>query len=134
MGRRDREAVGGLRIDPELREFVENGATNLAALSEKEQRDRKRVCLRVDLPGSWLKELLARAAAEEDVSLSHMAAFLIGWALVERERGNPELAAAMEENRGVYRSLNAGHRLDVEWVKGCLTDSAEGAEEGQGGV
>ena len=114
MGKRDETLFGGIQVDPGLAEaFGRSAARNRAAETEKEKRDRKRVYQRVDMP-QWLKERLFAAAEGEDVSASQWSAFLLAWAMTRWAAGDADLAAAVEENKTLTRSLNAGHALLLE--------------------
>lgn len=117
--------VGGLNLDPGVAaQLRDTAALNQVALTAKQRRDRRRITIRLDLPGRWLKEALSDAAAREDISLSHLAAFLLAWALTQLA-GDPHLRIAIDENRYVYRSLNAGHGLDPDGFQDLFTNPAE---------
>jgi len=111
--------IGGLQIDPGmLAELSRTAVANQAALTARQKRDRRRITLRIDLPGRWLKKRLAHAAAGLDVSQSHLASFLLAWALARLLDRDADLLRLIDENRYEYRSLNAGHGLDAD----CLAE------------
>jgi hypothetical protein len=81
----------------------------------------------------WLKSSLFAAAEGQDVSASQWSAFLLAWAMTRYQASDPDLLEAIDQNKTLYRSLNAGHALDLqaleELLRGGLTDSAEGLFE-----
>ena len=72
----------------------------------------ERVRLRLDVP-QWLREETIRVAGAEDTSISQLASFLLAYALVLYEHGDPDLLAQLQMARSLSRSLRWGHDLDV---------------------
>ena len=150
MARRRTGRAGGRAEFDEAVESIVAEAEGLdgASPSRNGSHARPRVSLRLDCP-AWLRDALKVAARAEDVSASHLGAFLVAWGLgllgppsdsplspnsTGDLRGGEAraLRAAMEENRHVYRSLNAGHGLSLEGLEGGVTDSAVGESGGSG--
>lgn len=132
--------IGGLQIDPGmLAELSRTAVVNQAALSTRQRREQARISLRIDLEDAWLRDRLAEDAAREDVSISHLARFLLTWAWSRYHDGDPDLQRLIEENRYVYRSLRSGHGLDTDCLRPALRgrlrdDIADSAEAPNGAL
>ena len=70
--RKDDGRVGGLAVDPAIRDWQRSAAENTAALTKKQRQDRKRTTAKYDVP-SWLKDAVAEVAQENETSASQMA-------------------------------------------------------------
>lgn len=119
--------VGGLQLDPAvLEELARDGVVNRAALTDRQRRGQARVSLRVDCP-AWLKTAVTADAATLDISVSHLARFLVAWALARYRDRDPDLLADVEQARYAMRSLNSQYGLDEGLFREALdpvTDSA----------
>ncbi len=73
---------GGLQLDPAVVAFQKKAATNTAALTQKQRRERKRVRVMYDLAPE-VKAAIASIAAEQGTSASQAAALLLTWAAAE---------------------------------------------------
>ena len=112
-----RERRGGLRVDPAVAEWQRTAAENVAALSRKQRRDRRRVRVRLDMPPG-LKERIEAAAQAEGTSVSQLGAFLLNWLMAhyedpESEIGG-ELRARVEGARAPSRSMKIEWNLEFE--------------------
>ncbi len=100
------ERKGGLRVDPAVAAFQKNAATNTAALTAKQRRDRKRVRVMYDLAPE-VKGAIERIADEQDTSASQAAALLLAWAAGRYFEGNgvaKELREAFHDGREPART------------------------------
>jgi hypothetical protein len=97
------QRVGGLRVDPGVTEFQEKAATNVAALSARQRRDRQRVRVKYDLSAT-LKQRIEQAATGEHTSASQMAAFLLWWAVGQYEDRESPNGQALAELLGQART------------------------------
>ena len=100
------ERRGGLRVDPAVEKFRQQAATNQAALSGKQRRDRKRVRVMYDLPAE-VKGAIEEIAEEQKTSASQAAALLLTWAAARYFQGNgvaEELQTAFYEGHEPARS------------------------------
>ena len=77
MGAKGNRA-GGLGIDPAVTAWQADAATNIAALTAKQRKDRERVRVKYDLTPQ-LKAAVEDGAKAEHTSASQLAAFLLTW-------------------------------------------------------
>jgi len=98
--------VGGLRgLDPAVTEWQKTAATNTAALTSKQRKDRGRVRVKYDLPEE-LKERIEAAAKAEGTSASQIAAFFLNYAMGEYEGGQGnELSSLLFDSKEPSRSM-----------------------------
>jgi hypothetical protein len=114
----DRKRHGGLKrttgIDPAVQKWREDAATNPAALSAKQRRERQRVRVNFDIPED-LKAALTHISDrdQEDTSLSQAAALLLGWAMKEYLEGNQEIHTAFREAKSPARTPKFAWNLDM---------------------
>lgn len=82
MNKRDRKRRGGIQIDPAVRAFQKQAATNHAALTRAQRQERKRVRLNLDVPAA-VKAALKKVSdfEHEDTSMAQAAAVLLVWGL-----------------------------------------------------
>lgn len=115
MPKNDQAArVGGLQLDPAvLDQLNRSAATNRAALTDQQRREQKRISLRIDCP-AWLKAEAERIAEQEQVNVSQTVSFILAWAFSLYRLGQPDLRAAMDENKFDFRSLKAMYGLDPD--------------------
>lgn len=107
-----RERVGGLRLDPAVAEWQRTAATNKAALTKKQRRDRERVRVRLDMsPG--LKKRLEKAAAEEGTSASQLGTFLLAWVMKHWEDEESEIGRELREM--VFEAKVPSRSMQIEW-------------------
>jgi len=110
------QRVGGLRVDPGVTEFQEKAATNVAALSARQRRERQRVRVKYDLPPA-LKQRIEDAATREHTSASQMAAFLLHWAVAQYEAAESPngqaLAELLEQARTPARAVRFAWDLEI---------------------
>jgi hypothetical protein len=115
--------VGGLRLDPEVQALVDGAAVNVAALTAKQRRDRKRIRIRLDVP-AWLKAALAADAADAGTSANQLGAFLLAWVLREYRR-DPCLQEAVRDAKRLSRNLRVSWDLEVpDKLEDFFTDGA----------
>ena len=106
--------VGGLRVDPQTKDWLDSAAENTAALTKQQRKDRGRVRLRVECERyPWLKEAIEEAAFENNTSASQMAAFLMAWALRLYHRRDVELVDALLENKEPARTLRFDRNVNI---------------------
>lgn len=104
--------VGGLRVDPEVERWQRTAATNVAALTAKQKKDRKRVRVKYDMELD-LKQRIERAAEAEGTSASQLAAFLLGWVMDHWESENSPTGHVL---RGLVEGAKVPSRsLRFEW-------------------
>jgi hypothetical protein len=104
------------KIDKGVSDWQQTAATNVAALTEKELRDRERVRVKYDLP-QWLKERVESGAEAEHTSASQFAAFLLSWAIRQYEAldepNGAELQQLLDEARRPSRALRFDWDLEI---------------------
>ena len=112
------ERKGGLRVDPAVAEWQQGAATNVAALTKKERRDRERVRVKADLPVE-VKTAVERVAGEVETSESQIVAFLVAWGLKRLRDGDRELVAALEGAKTWAKALRFKHDLSIpnNWLE-----------------
>ena len=104
---------GGLRkLDPAVVEWQRKAATNPAALTPKQRRDRQRTRARYDVP-AWLKSAVEQVAEEQETSASQAAALLLAWALDLYRRNDPELLAAFEAGKSRADTLRFTYNIEI---------------------
>lgn len=113
------ERKGGLRVDPAVAEWQQGAATNVAALTKKERRDRQRVRVKADLPVE-VKTAVELVAGEAETSESQLVAFLVAWGLKRLRDGDRELVAALEGAKTWAKALRFKHDLTIpdDWLEG----------------
>jgi len=104
--------VGGLRVDPAVQDWQRSAATNRAALTKKQRKDRERVRVKYDVPAE-LKQRIEDAAASERTSSSQLAAFLLQWAMEQYEDQDSATGAALREM--VFDAKEMSRSLRFEW-------------------
>jgi hypothetical protein len=104
--------VGGLRLDPAVSEWQRTAATNAAALTKKQRKDRQRIRVKYDMPPA-LKERIVQAAKEEGTSASQLAAFLLTWAMDRWE--DPDHPVGVELRELVDEAKFPSRSLRIEW-------------------
>jgi len=106
--------VGGLRgLDPAVVDWQKTAATNTAALTSKQRKDRQRVRVKYDLPEE-LKTRIEEAAQANGTSASQLAAFLLTFAIREYEAETDQgqtLREAVEESKEPSRSMRFAWNL-----------------------
>jgi hypothetical protein len=104
------------KIDKGVSDWQQTAATNVAALTEKELRDRERVRVKYDLP-QWLKERVESGAEAEHTSASQFAAFLLSWAIRQYEAidepNGAELQELLEGARQPSRAMRFSWNLEI---------------------
>lgn len=86
---RDKRRGGLSGADPKIKEWQKRAATNVAALTAKQRRDRERVRVKYDMPRE-LKEKIEEAAKAEGTSASQFAVFLLDWIMNRWEAGEDQ--------------------------------------------
>jgi hypothetical protein len=114
-----RKRQGGLRVDPAVAAFQRKAATNAAALSGKQKRDRKRVRVKYDLDPAIKAAVEQIAGVEhEDTSASQVAQVLLAYGVRAyfQERA---LRDAFYENHWEARTPRFTWNVDVpnEWIE-----------------
>jgi hypothetical protein len=104
--------VGGLRVDPAVQDWQRSAATNRAALTKKQRKDRARVRVKYDMPPE-LKERIEAAAEHERTSASQFAAFLLIWAMEQYEDQGSQTGAALRDL--VFEAKELSRSLRFEW-------------------
>ncbi len=94
---------GGLRIDPAVAAFQKQAATNTAALTAKQRRDRKRVRLNLDLDAET-RNAVEAIAERESTSVSQAASLLLAFAAREYAHSNSVLLDGFQEQRKPART------------------------------
>ncbi len=112
--------IGGLSkvaIDPSVAAMLKGAATNHAALTSKQKRDRKRVHVMYDLKPET-KRAIVEAARKQGTSASQLAAFLLEFGIRELCAENPELAAALRDGKSASRTMKFAWNLDApdDWL------------------
>jgi hypothetical protein len=109
---------GGVNVDPKVGEWQNGAATNLAALTAKQRKDRERVRVKYDLPPELKADIEAEAKGW-GTSASQLAAFLLAWAMKEYHARNDGLRQAVREARTPAKALRFTHDLEIpdEWGK-----------------
>ena len=109
------ERKGGLRVDPSVAEWQQGAATNVAALTKKERRDRERVRVKADLPVE-VKRAVAQVAEEAE---SQLVAFLVAWGLKRLRDGDRELVDALAGAKTWAKALRFKHDLSIpdDWLE-----------------
>jgi hypothetical protein len=112
------ERKGGVHIDPAVAQWQATAATNLAALTAKQRKDRARVRVKYDLDPA-LKAAVDAGAKAEGTSASQLAAFLLSWAMREYHAGNAELRSALEDGKSDARTPRVASNLDApsRWLQ-----------------
>jgi len=106
--------VGGLRVDPETKAWMDDAAENTSALTKKQKKDRQRVRLRIDCERyPWLKDAIEAAAEHHDTSASQMAAFLMAWGLRLWMQSDAELIDELLSNLKPSKTLRFDRNLDM---------------------
>ena len=106
--------VGGLRVDPDTKAWMDDAAENTAALTKKQKKDRRRVRLRIDCERyPWLKEAVEAAAYHHSTSASQMAAFLLAWGLRLWEQSDSELTDELLSHLRESKTLRFDRNLDI---------------------
>ena len=105
-------------IDPRVEQWQKDAATNLAALSAKQRKDRQRVRVKYDLDPA-LKATIEATAKAEGTSASQVAAFLLAWGMKEYRAGNAELRSALDAGRSNARTPRVANNLDAPhgWIQ-----------------
>ena len=99
MSKTKRTRFGGIKVDPAVRAFQKNAATNGAALTAKQRRERKRVRVNFDVPPEVKAALEKVADAEhEDTSMAQAAAVLLAWGLAAYIAGQAEARALFDDH------------------------------------
>jgi len=106
------ERKGGVGIDPAVAQWQAEAATNLAALTAKQRKDRQRVRVKYDLDPAQ-KAAVETAARTEETSASQLAAFLLAFALREYHAGNAELRSALDAGKTPSRTPHFARNLDA---------------------
>lgn len=101
-----------MRVDPAVRDWQQSAATNRAALTKKQRKDRERIRVKYDMPPE-LKERIETAAASERTSSSQLAAFLLLWAMDQYEDRDSATGAALREM--VFDAKEVSRSLRFEW-------------------
>jgi len=104
--------VGGLNVDPAVRDWQRSAAENAAALTKKQRKDRQRTTAKYDLP-KWLKEAIIEAAQKTETSASQMAAFLMAWGLRLYLRRDVEMVDAIWMNKEKSATLRFESNLNI---------------------
>ena len=107
-----RERVGGLGKDPAVEQYQKEAALNVAAMSKREQAERKRTRVYYDVP-EWLKRAGEKAAEREGTTASQLAALLLAWAQRLYWRGDEELMAAIRDSKSPSRSLKIEWNIEI---------------------
>jgi acyl-CoA reductase-like NAD-dependent aldehyde dehydrogenase len=106
--------VGGLRVDPQTKEWMDSAAENTAALTKKQKKDRQRVRLRIDCERyPWLKDAVEAAAEHHSTSASQMAAFLLAWGMRLWMEDNADLLDELLSNLNESKTLRFDRNLDI---------------------
>lgn len=119
------------RIDPfagadpaTLAALGKDAVTNRAALTSKQQRDTKRVRVRLDVPQT-IKDTLATVAASEQTSTSQLGAFLLAWSLTLYLESDKKLCNLLQASTYFSRSPRIALSIDLTEVLKLLKESAE---------
>ena len=116
MGNNGGQRVGGLTLDPAVVEWQQTAARNMAALTKKQRKDRKRIRVRYDVP-PWLKTAVEQAAEVLETSASQAGAFFLAWGLAAYRRGDPDLLEALENAKEAnHRSPRFVYDLRIEEI------------------
>jgi len=100
-----------MRLDPAVIEFQKKAATNTAALTAKQRRERKRVRVMYDLSPE-VKKAIEDVAQEQGTSASQAAAMLLTWAAAEYFGGG---AATRTLKNAFYEGQEPARTPRFEW-------------------
>lgn len=126
-----RERKGGLRIDPGVREWLQEAARNPAAMTAKQRWDSRRQKATYDLP-THIQEAVKAVARKEDTSASQVVEMLLAYALVAYARGEEELKGAFWDNKTPARTPRFSWNLELPeaWRERIVALVAELQESG----
>ena len=115
------------RIDPAVSALVDEAKRRHKTKAQltKADRDAERVRVRLDVP-QWLKDVLGRAAAQQDTSMNQIGAFLLAYAISLYAGQDAALLEALDNAKTTIRSMTHEHGFDLSDLAEILTDSAEG--------
>jgi len=101
------ERRGGLKrqggLDPAVAAWQRKAATNTAAMTGKQRRDRERVRVKYDVPAT-LKGAVEAIGKRQGTSASQAAAVLLGWAVMRYAERAEGLRAVFDEGKAVSRT------------------------------
>lgn len=122
------ERRGGLQgVDPAVQQFMRGAATNPAALTPKQRRDRKRLRTIFDIEPE-LKAAIEHIADQESTSASQVAAMLMAYAARSYAVGNDAIRAAFHQDRTPARTPRFEWMIAVpdEWLTEIAAFAANG--------
>ena len=126
MVKKQKERKGGLRIDPEVREWLREAARNPAAMTAKQRWDSRRQRASYDLPAE-IQEAVRAVARQEDTSASQVVEMLLAYALVAYARGEEALRGAFWGGKTPARTPRFSWNLELpEAWKTVIAALAEG--------
>ena len=137
----NRKRVGGFGMkgsaDPEaLAQLRDSAVPNLAAMTAKQKRDRKRKRVMYDID-PVIKGVVQHLARREDTSASQLAEMLVAYALRAYLRGDAELQDALAiETRSQSKTLRFSWNLTIpeEWMlalEGYLSEAQKPRKWGE---
>jgi len=91
-------------------EWQKTAATNTAALTSKQRKDRQRVRVKYDLPEE-MKDHIEAVAKAEGTSASQLAAFLLSWAIGHWE----DEAGGVALRNLVFNSKEPSRSMRFQW-------------------
>ena len=93
----------------------------------KQEYDRNRVRLRVDVP-TWLKDAIEEEADGQRVSMSQLSAFFLAYALRLYCDGDTAILELLEKSKTQITSLRWAFGIELSDLEEILTDSADSDE------
>ncbi|MBN2390742.1 MAG: hypothetical protein JXR84_08465 [Anaerolineae bacterium] len=116
-------------VDPENRDWVEDAATNTAALTAKQRYDLKRVRAYYDLHAQEMDDVVAEIADSLHTSKSQVASYLLAFALNAYCRSD-DLWEMMTDAKSPSRSLRYEWELEIErdWIEAFRTFLHDGPD------
>jgi len=118
----EKQRKGGLKIDPDVKAWQKNAATNKAALTKKQRRDGARVRVKYDLPPE-LKAAIEVAAKDYGTSASQFAGWLLLWAIMKCNERPP-----MTASHSPFFDYDVV--LPVEWLDALQSVDEAGTQAG----
>ena len=110
----EKRRIGGLSIDPGVSDFLDGAATNQGTQTRKQQYDRRRRQVRLDVEAyPEIAEVADRFAAELGTSRTQLLVYLLAQELADLAADDTGLLDLIGQHRTPAKGLNIQYDLSV---------------------